>query len=85
MPKPLFITDHARKAMMQRRVSMDDILKIISDYETMDKNRNGISRFFKQDLCVVLQDDPKKYIVKTVLYRFGNQWTDEDVRKRHSR
>lgn len=83
MSKPLFITDHARNAMMQRRISIDDVILTISDYETMDRNRNGTARYFRGDLCIVVVEESKRRVIKTVLYRFGNQWTDEEVRRRN--
>jgi hypothetical protein len=83
MNNPLIVTDHARKAMMLRRVSIDEVLKIISDPEVTDKSSLGITRYFRGRLCVVTRkDDRNAIVVKTVLYRYGQTWTDEDVRNR---
>lgn len=84
MSKPLIITDHARKAMMLRRVSIDDVLKIIHNPEVTDKTvREDTKRYFRGRLCVVTRlNDRNAIVVKTVLYRYGETWTDSDVRNR---
>lgn len=82
MPKPLVITDHARHAMQLRRVSKDEVLEILAHPEVTDRDSQGSKRYFKDRLCVVTHDGPFKTTVKTVLYRYGDTWTDEDVRQR---
>lgn len=82
MPINLVISDHARKAMMLRRVSMDEILRILATPEVTDTDSHGVTRYFRDRLCVVTQRHGRRTIVKTVLYRYGDTWTDEDVRKR---
>ena len=76
------ISDHARRAMMLRRVSMDEILEVLNTPEVTDTNDHGEKRYFRDRLCVVTQAHGYRTIVKTVLYRYGDKWTDEDVRNR---
>lgn len=82
MSKPLILTTHARQAMQMRRVSMDEVLKVISSPETTDKDREGNKRYFRDKLCVVTRDGFHNITVKTVLFRYGDTWTDKDVRAR---
>lgn len=82
MPKPLEITDHARHAMQLRRVSKDEVLEIIANPEVTDRKSDGSKRYFKDRLCVVTRERSFKIVILTVLYRYGDKWTDEDVRKR---
>lgn len=82
MDKPLVITEHARMAMMLRRVDIHEVLDIIKNPETTDRDSEGNKRFFKGRLCVVTRDEKARLRVKTVLYRYGERWTDEDVRNR---
>lgn len=85
MPKPLIITSHARNAMMLRRVSIDEVLKIILHPEITDRSHRGVVRYFRGHICVVTADNnPRATVVKTVLYRYGDLWTDEEVRNRPS-
>ena len=76
------ISDHARRAMMLRRVSMDEILEVLNTPEVTDTKNHGEKRYFCDRLCVVTQTHGYRAIVKTVLYRYGDKWTDEDVRNR---
>ena len=80
--RPFILTNHARQAMMLRRVSMDDVLQVLAQPEVTDRNREGDKRFFRDRLCVVTTVENRKLIVKTVLYRYGDKWTDKDVRER---
>lgn len=82
MDKPLVITDHARKAMMLRRVNINEVIDIIHHPEVTDKDHEGNKRFFKGRLCVVTRESEYRVRVKTVLYRYGEKWTDQDVRNR---
>lgn len=82
MSQPLVITQHARQAMMLRRVSMDEILQTIKTPETTDTDRDRNKRYFRDRLCVVTATDGRKIYVKTVLFRYGDKWTDKDVRER---
>lgn len=82
MPTQIVISDHARKAMMLRRVSMDEVLRVLNTPEVTDRSGHGEKRYFRDRLCVVTQSHGPRTIVKTVLYRYGDKWTDEDVRNR---
>jgi hypothetical protein len=84
MLPPIVINQHAREAMMLRRVSMDEILAVLRTPEVTDTDRFGNTRYFRDKICVVTKRaaNGKKIFVKTVLYRYGDQWTDKDVRTR---
>lgn len=82
MDKPLVITQHARNAMMLRRVDIHEVIDIIHSPEVTDRDTEGNKRYFKGRLCVVTRDEKFRLRVKTVLYRYGEKWTDEDVRNR---
>ncbi len=83
MPKPLVITDHARYAMQLRRVSKDEVIEILANPEVTDMGNHGIKRYFRGRLCVVTLEERDRLIIKTVLYRYADRWTDEDVRRRN--
>lgn len=83
MNKPLVITTHAREAMMQRRINMDDVLKTLNQPEVTDLDGNRNKRYFRGQICVVVKEEASKRIVKTVLFRIADKWTDQDVRTRN--
>ncbi len=82
MDKPLVITTHAREAMMLRRVNIHEVIDILHHPEVTDKDTEGNKRYFKGRLCVVTREEKSRIRVKTVLYRYGKTWTDQDVRNR---
>jgi hypothetical protein len=79
--KPIKISDHARRKMMLRRVSIDDILEIRQFPQCTDLKGNN-RRYYLRDLCIVVAEDRHSDTVKTVLFRVDGKWTDEDVRNR---
>ena len=82
MRKPIVIPTHARNAMMARRVTIDEVLDIMSHPDTTNKDKEGNTRFFLNNLCVVAKEQRDRYIIKTVLLRIGLVWTDLDARNR---
>ena len=82
MTNPLVITQHARHAMMLRRVTIDEILEIVRSPEVTDGGSGRPKRFFKGRLCVVAKVERDRTVVVTVLYRYGERWVDDDVRHR---
>jgi hypothetical protein len=85
MSKPVVITDHARQAMNLRRISKDEVIQAVTSPEITDMNVNGEKRFFRGQICVVTVAGRLHFTVKTVLFRYGDQWTDKDVRERDLR
>ena len=79
--RPLRISDHARRKMMLRRVSIDDILKVRQFPQFTDLKGNN-RRYYLENLCVVVAEDRHVDTVKTVLFRVNGRWTDEDMRNR---
>ena len=82
MNKPLIITRHAREAMMMRRISMDAIIETLQYPEVTDTDKERNKRFFRGQICVVVVEERDRLIVKTVLFRIADKWTDQDVRLR---
>lgn len=80
--KPIVIKDHAREAMQLRRISKDEVMEAIRNPETTDRDASGSKRYFRGKICVVTRDSGFRTYVRTVLYRYGDQWTDSDVRQR---
>ena len=85
MSKPVLITNHAREAMQLRRISKDEVFAAVNRPETTDKSASGEKRFFRGNVCVVTFESDRHFTIKTVLYRYGEQWTDQDVRARDFR
>lgn len=79
---PIKISEHARIAMQNRRVSKDEILGILAEPTVVYTNQRKESCFIKGNLCVVVKQLRYFAEVKTVLFAVQEQWTDEDVRKR---
>lgn len=82
MPKPLVITRHAREAMMMRRIDMDAVIVTVARPEVTDTDAERNKRFFRGQICVVVAEQKDRLIVKTVLFRIADKWTDTDVRLR---
>jgi hypothetical protein len=64
---------------------MDEVLQVLSTPEVTDTDSHGQKRFFRDNLCVVAVVEQRKLIIKTVLYRYGDTWTDQDIRSRDLR
>lgn len=79
--KPIKISDHARRKMMLRRVSIDDVLEA-RQFPQLTDFKGNTRRYYLRDLCVVVAEDRKFDTVKTVLFRVAGRWTDEDMRNR---
>lgn len=82
MNKPLVITRHARNAMMMRRIDMDAVIETLKSPEVTDTDKERNKRFFRGQVCVVVAEQSDRLIVKTVLFRIADKWTDQDVRLR---
>ena len=82
MNKPLLITRHAREAMMMRRINMDAVIETLQHPEVTDTDKERNKRFFRGQICVVVVEERDRLIVKTVLFRIADKWTDQDVRLR---
>ena len=82
MNKPLIITRHAREAMMMRRINIDAVIDTLQHPEVTDTDRDRNKRFFREQICVVVVEERDRLIVKTVLFRIADKWTDTDVRLR---
>lgn len=85
MSSALYITTHARQAMMQRRVSIDDVLEVIQRPEVTNKGTDGIVRYFRKDLCVVTRPEPRNIVILTALLRSEVQWDNKTARNRPTR
>lgn len=85
MNKPLVITRHARNAMMMRRIDMDAVIETLKSPEVTDTDKERNKRFFRGQICVVVTEQHNRLIVKTVLFRIADKWTDQDVRMRDTK
>lgn len=79
--RPIRISDHARKKMKLRNVTIDEVMEIrqFPQFTDLKDNRR---RYYLRDLCIVVAEGRHADTVVTVLFRQGTRWTDEDVRNR---
>lgn len=75
------LTDHARAAMKNRKVSFDQLVDIIKTPDIIEPHK-GNERYVKGDLCVVVARQGSRRIVITILLRHQDKWTDDDVANR---
>ena len=79
--RPLRISDHARQKMKLRRITIDEVMEIRQFPQFTDLKGND-RRYYLIDLCIVVAEGRHVDTVKTVLFRVGKRWSDEDVRNR---
>lgn len=82
----LTFTRHVREVMSRRDVTVDEVLDVVRHPEVVEPS-NGMQRFVKGDLAVVVATGarPGEFAVVTVLYRVPWRWTDADMRARRRR
>lgn len=77
----LKLTGHARKAMLERGVSIADLAGVLSRPEIVEPHE-GRRRFVKGDLVAVIADDATGPVLVTVLWRRPDRWTSGEMRRR---
>lgn len=87
------LSDHAREVMARRSITFDEVAEIIARplvVATADDPRypgnDPKRKYFGEALCVVVAEERKGKdtfrTIVTVLLKRGDEWTDEDVKKR---
>lgn len=92
------LTEHARDVMRRRSITFDEVAEIIARPKVVTTGtdrkyqENPVRKYFGESLCVVVAENHGKRehygkrevfrMVITVLYRNGEEWTDEDARGR---
>lgn len=85
-PSGFTLTDHARRTMARRRVTVEDVRRVLTGATVTEPTEQGRRRYVLGDLAVVVAPGsyraPGSVAVVTVLKRTGDVWTDDDVANR---
>lgn len=87
--REVVLTTHARRTMVARKVTMQEVLQVLTNYNSRTESLEHRGRptpdtfVYRGDtLGVVTVEGPNRIAIKTVLLASPDQWTDEDARNR---